>query len=251
MLIVLLPHSQRLPPGTGRRQHRWVGEPSHVREDQLVDPTLRFQAMTSDAMSKRHRYPSNRLWLAPARHFELGGASNIKVMIVRPREESDSDRLLDIAQRVHAIDVYPPYFPDLDFRVLLFGHAVLGAWVCEIDEHVMGQVALHPHTGKQAMELAASSLDVGTERLGIVARLIVSPECRRNGVGRTLLERAATEAVTRGLYPMLDVATHLQPAIDLYEHCSWLRAGQVSTEFADGTALDEFVYLAPPALRPG
>ncbi len=100
------------------------------------------------------------------------------------------------------------------------------------------------------MECAASSLGVPTEKLGIVARLLVSPDRRRRGIGQTLLHAAATEAVTRGLYPMLDVATHLQSAVDLYEHCAWVRAGQVATHFADGTTLHEFVYLAPPALRP-
>jgi GNAT superfamily N-acetyltransferase len=158
--------------------------------------------------------------------------------------------LLAIARRVHRTDGYPPYFPHLDFQILLFGHEALGAWVCEMDGQVLGQVALHPHTGMLAMELAASRLDVAPEMLGVVARLIVSPERRRRGVGQTLLEKAATEAATRGLHPVLDVATHLQPAIDLYEHCSWVRAGKVSTQFADGRTLDEFVYLAPPALRP-
>jgi GNAT superfamily N-acetyltransferase len=170
-------------------------------------------------------------------------------MFVRPREDVDSEPLLAIAQRVHNVDGYPPYFPHLDFQILLFGHETLGAWVCETQGEVIGQVALHPHTGMRAMELAASSLAVHTEKLGVVARLIVSPEHRRKGIGQTLLERAATEAVTRGLYPMLDVATHLRSAVDLYEHCSWLRAGKVSRQFADGTTLDEFVYLGPPALR--
>jgi len=171
-------------------------------------------------------------------------------MLVRPREESDSERLLAIARQVHAMDGYPPYFPGLDFGVVLFGHEALGAWVCEADDEIVGQVALHRHTGERAMAMAASALRVGTDELGVVARLIVAPECRRRGVGQALLHQAASEAVARDLYPMLDVASHLRPAIDLYERCGWLRAGEVSVSFADGTTLDEFVYLAPEGLRP-
>jgi len=172
-------------------------------------------------------------------------------MSVRPRRESDSGRLLGVARRVHATDGYPPYFPALDFDALLFGHPKLDAWVCEVDEQIVGQVALHPHTGERAMALAASALGVSTDRLGVVARLMVDPDCRRRGVGKALLEEAASGAVARGLFPMLDVATRLQPAIGLYERCGWRRAGEVSLHFADGTTLDEFVYLAPPALGPG
>ena len=97
------------------------------------------------------------------------------------------------------------------------------------------------------MELAACSLSVPPEALGVVARLLGAPEFRRRGVGQLLLETAAGEAVVVGRHPMLDVATHLRPAIELYERCGWRRAGQVSTRFADGAVLDEYVYLAPPA----
>jgi GNAT superfamily N-acetyltransferase len=100
------------------------------------------------------------------------------------------------------------------------------------------------------MALAASVLGVTTDLIGVVARLMVCPDRRRMGVGRALLERAASEATERGLYPMLDVATHFQPAIDLYDRSGWLCAGKVTAVFRDATTLDEFVYLAPAALRP-
>ncbi len=70
------------------------------------------------------------------------------------------------------------------------------------------------------------------------------------GVGRTLLERAATEATAKGLYPILDVANQMQSAVALYERSGWVRAGEVSAEFAGGTSLEELVYLAPASLRP-
>ena len=171
-------------------------------------------------------------------------------MIVRPRRESDARGLVAIARIVHAADGYPPYLPGGNFKILLFEHETLGAWVVEIDGRVVGQVALHARTGQRAMDLAISVLGVPPERLGVVARLLVAPRCRRMGVGRALLETAAGAAAARNLYPILDVAKHLQSAIALYERYEWVCAGEVLVDFPDGTTLKEFVYLAPPSLRP-
>jgi GNAT superfamily N-acetyltransferase len=171
-------------------------------------------------------------------------------MLVRPRQESDADGLIAIAKLVHEQDGYPPYLPGGDFEALLFERETLDAWVVDIDDHVVGQVALHPRTGRRAMELAEEALGVPAERLGVVARLFVTPPCRGMGVGRALLETAAGEATARGLHPILDVATHLQDAVRLYERCGWVRAGEVTLQFPDGTTLNEFVYLASPLFHP-
>ena len=53
------------------------------------------------------------------------------------------------------------------------------------------------------------------------------------------------EAHSRGLWPILDVVMYQQAAIALYEKCGWKRAGQVTSRYGDGVALDEFVYLGP------
>ena len=68
-------------------------------------------------------------------------------------------------------------------------------------------------------------------------------------MGERLLETASREAVARGLWPVLDVATQLRGAIRLYERCGWSRAGEVTVDLRRGFTLDEFVYLGP--LGPG
>ena len=171
-------------------------------------------------------------------------------MKVRQRCELDTESLLAIGEQVHTSDRYPPYLPNREFRPFLFDDQALGAWVAEIDGRVVGQVALHRRTGARAMRLAAEALDSREDDLGVVARLLVAPESRRQGIGQTLLETAASEAAALGLHPMLDVATHLEAAIDLYERCGWLRTGEVLHEFPDGKTIAVFVYLAPPALQP-
>ena len=85
------------------------------------------------------------------------------------------------------------------------------------------------------------------DRLAVIARLMVAPGVRRAGLGRALLEVAATEAATVGRTPILDVVIDHTAAIELYERCGWSRAGRVVARFEDGSSLDEFVYLCPGA----
>jgi GNAT superfamily N-acetyltransferase len=63
-------------------------------------------------------------------------------------------------------------------------------------------------------------------------------------VGRALLEVATQKARTLGRWPVLDVSDQFQPAVALYEHSGWVRAGQVHLEFG-GLAIEERVYLGP------
>jgi putative acetyltransferase len=171
-------------------------------------------------------------------------------VFIRARRDADADALLRIAERAHTVDGYPPYLPNGDFRDFLFAHETLGAWVVEVEGEPVGQVALHLRTSGTAMAKAAEALQAQVEQLGVVARLVVSPNHRHRGAGRALLETAARAAFNRGLFPVLDVATHLDAAVGLYERCGWIRVGEVEVAFTTGETLKEFVYLAPTSLRP-
>jgi len=125
----------------------------------------------------------------------------------------------------------------------------LAAWVAEQAGDIVGHVALHRRTIDPVLALAGQALQQPVERLGVVARLFVGLSARRSGTGRALLEMASADAVARGLWPILDVATNLHAAIGLYETCGWTRLGAVTVRFADSWSLDEYVYLGP--LSPG
>jgi GNAT superfamily N-acetyltransferase len=94
------------------------------------------------------------------------------------------------------------------------------------------------------MALAGKVLDKPAEALAVVARLFVAPGHRGKGTGARLLHTAAVAAAERGLAPILDVATHFNPAIALYEKHGWHRVGSVTVTFRDGD-LHEFVYVGP------
>ncbi|CAN5296759.1 hypothetical protein BH20ACT3_BH20ACT3_07090 [soil metagenome] len=165
-------------------------------------------------------------------------------MRVRGRTDDDLDACERLAGVVHRVDGYPVYLPD-DLRSFIATPDAHAAWMAEHHGEGVGHVALHPRSSEVVMALASEVTGRPPERLGVVARLLVDPAARGLGVGRALLAAATDGAGERGLWPVLDVATHYGPALRLYEACDWVRAGQVTVTFRHGGTLDEYVYLGP------
>jgi GNAT superfamily N-acetyltransferase len=153
------------------------------------------------------------------------------------------DACVRLAEVVHERDGYPAYLAT-DLRTFLSAPDALAAWVAEAEGQIIGHVALHGRTIPAAMSIATDALTCPADQLGVVARLLVCPDVRRRGVGRALLEVATQEARTLGRWPVLDVSDQFEPAVALYEHSGWVRAGQVHLEL-DGQAIEELVYLGP------
>jgi GNAT superfamily N-acetyltransferase len=164
--------------------------------------------------------------------------------MVRPRTDDDMDACVRMATIIHDLDGYPTRRP-IDLREFLASADALGAWVAERDGQVVGHVALHRHSTPEVIAMASKALIRPVDRLGFVARLLVSPDARREKIGRTLLDAASSEATSRRLWPILDVVTTFEAAVKLYESCGWVRAGQVTFRFHDGGSVEEFVYLGP------
>ena len=164
---------------------------------------------------------------------------------VRPRGDDDLDACAALARATHLYDGYPAYVKDGDFRAFITRPGALAAWVAEIDEHVVGHVALHARTTEPAMNLATARLDLPAEQLGVVARLMIAPDARHRGIAHILLRIATEEARARNLTPMLDVVTRHTAAIALYERAGWRRLGTVAFTMPDGSELEEYVYCAP------
>jgi ribosomal protein S18 acetylase RimI-like enzyme len=156
------------------------------------------------------------------------------------------DECVRIAAAVQQTDGYPGR-PPLDLRAFLDATDALSAWVAECDGGIAGHVAVHRESLPVVMATAAAHLNLEPNELAVVARLIVDPAMRRLGIGRALLEAGAGAARQRGLYPVLDVATHYAAAIALYDSCGWRNAGEVTMVFGDGAELQSYVYVAPPS----
>jgi GNAT superfamily N-acetyltransferase len=134
--------------------------------------------------------------------------------------------------------------PD-DLWSFLSHPSALGIWVAELEGRIVGHVALHASSMPGVVALASESLGVPPERLGVVARLMVSPLARRMGIGQLLLEWATREALERELWPVLDVVTDHAAGIALYERAGWRKTGVVTSELSTGKSFDEIVYLSP------
>lgn len=169
-------------------------------------------------------------------------------VLIRPRTDADVARCARLARHVHTLDGYPAYLPDDDLTAFVVTPGALGAWVAELRSSVAGHVALHPRSSDAVMAMASENLGAPPQRLAVVARLLVGPGFRGQGIGRLLLRAASEEAWARGLWPVLDVAEALRGAIALYESCGWVRVGEVKVPLPDERDLEEFVYVAPPSV---
>lgn len=169
---------------------------------------------------------------------------------VRARVEADLAPLGALAREVHRRDGYPPYLPGSDFRRFLAGDESLGAWVAVESDTLVGHIALHRRSSKAVMSLAAEALGADAAAMAVVARLLVRPGRRRQGIGQLLLSEATGEAVRLGCHPILDVATQFSAAIALYEAAGWQRLGTVIVPLGD-IKLGEHVYSYTGPGRPG
>lgn len=171
-------------------------------------------------------------------------------MHVRQRRESDLPACVRVAAAVRDLDGYPVNLPGGDYLRFLASDEALGAWVAEEDGVLVGHVALHRRSSAPVLDLASRALGLSADRLAVVARLMVEPSRRGNGIGRALLEIATDGSWERGLWPVLDVVGDAA-AIALYERCGWTRAGEVTVTFGSGVTVDEVVFLGPARRRGG
>lgn len=167
-------------------------------------------------------------------------------MRIRPREAADRPACLDLLTRVHARDGYPRHLPRSPEVFLFAGHET-SSWVCEIDGQVVGHVALHAAGSDPALELAQQATGLPASRLAVIARLLVSPDHRRRGVGRALLDHATRHAANNGQRAVLDVVTDAagEPAAALYQQAGWRIAGRTTFHFRSGATLPVAVWLSP------
>jgi GNAT superfamily N-acetyltransferase len=153
--------------------------------------------------------------------------------------------LLSLASAAHERDGYPPSMPDDDLLSFLVSNIALAAWVAIDQGEVIGHVALHPAATTSVVDLAAGQLGRSHDEIGVVSRLLVASERRREGLGTCLVGLATSECRRLGLIPILDVGDGLDAAIALYEKLRWRRLGHVEVRLPTGIRVGEYVYTAP------
>lgn len=142
------------------------------------------------------------------------------------------------------VDGYPVYLPGDDAVAFLIEPGAMGGWVAVDADGVCGHVALHPPRSDVAAT-ASRALGLEPGDLAVVARLLVGPARRRQGIGRRLLYWAWAEAASRERWPILDVMAEHGAAIGLYEDSGWRPIGTVEVRLAGGVVRTEMLYAAP------
>jgi len=153
---------------------------------------------------------------------------------------------LQLMRDVHAHDGYPMDWPNNPGRFTTPPYE-RGAWVGVQVGRVVGHVALHADDRDPVLDSARRATGLSAEHIAVVARLLVSPMARHEGIEKALMTRATTEAHLHGLRPVLDVAKHYDAAIALFEACGWTRADDLTLRLRTGLILDSWLYIGPAA----
>ena len=165
---------------------------------------------------------------------------------IRPRTDTDLEACVRVLATVHERNAYPLNWPQ-DPPTWLTPPSLLAAWVAEGEEDegenegIIGHIVLsHSEEGD-----AAAALWTGGPT-AVINRLYVDPAARGRGVGAALMTRAVTDANSRALHPVLDVASTDTAAAALYERLGWtLLAAEVEQEWGPGQRVKVRCYAAP------
>lgn len=164
-------------------------------------------------------------------------------MIIRPRTSADVPGCVALMDLTHAEDGYPRYHHD--WSVFLASPSKAAAWVAERDGEIVGHVAVHRSGDEPTFPLAQQATGRPPERLAVLARLMISPRARRQGLARRLIETATAYAAQHDLRLVLDVLQETGDAIALYEGLGWRRLGELILPLDDWPELQLWVYLSP------
>src|ERR1700733_3294123 len=163
--------------------------------------------------------------------------------MVRTRRSEDLDRCVALLREVHDADRYPTVWP-ADPAGWLAGRRLLGAWVAEENDALVGHLALLGTDAARAHSQWCEALQLPVERLAVVSRLFVSPDARGRGIAGALLRRAEERARAAGLGLGLDVAAHNGAAIAFYARRGWRRVGTAELALgAEPWALDVVLFV--------
>ncbi|MFJ9944074.1 GNAT family N-acetyltransferase [Streptomyces erythrochromogenes] len=164
---------------------------------------------------------------------------------VRHRTTPDLSPCARALAEVHEHDGYPvnwPAAPD----TWLTPPSLLDAWVAERHGHIAGHIVLsRSGPGDAAPALWSARTGASPDATAVINRLFVAPSARGHHLGAALMARAATEARSRGLHPVLDVLASDTAAAALYERLGWHLLGTVEQDWSPTRTVTVRCYAAP------
>lgn len=164
--------------------------------------------------------------------------------LVRPRESTDIAAAASALVAVHRTDGYPVEGVARP-EEWLSPEGLLSAWVAVADDRIVGHVAVTRPAEEEAVTLWTEHNATAPGNVGVLARLFVLPEVRKQSVGEHLVRAAVEYAGRRSLRLVLDVMAKDRSAIRLYERLGWQQIGNITHHFGQGQRLDAWAYVSP------
>ncbi len=168
-------------------------------------------------------------------------------IVVRPREDDDLPRLLEILQRSHELAGYPVRASVVRAEWLA-PTTELSSAVAVHDGRVVGHVALHPAAGRGrdageqvAAERWSAATGAPVERLAVLSRLVTDGAVR--GAGLALLDHAVRTAASLRRVPVLLVSPDADARWFYLRH-GWREVGTARQQWGEHTVDAVLMVLA-------
>ncbi|MFJ3591198.1 GNAT family N-acetyltransferase [Streptomyces sp. NPDC090231] len=164
--------------------------------------------------------------------------------VVRLLEDADVPGAAAALVEVHATDGYPVEGvaqPEAWIRPA----GVVRAWVAEVDQQIVGHVAIMRPEAERAVSLWQQQTGESEDSIAVLARLFVVRSVRKQAVGEGLMRAAMDYAKAHDFHLVLDVLTKDASAIRLYERLGWRFIGDASHRFGAHEQAPAKCYVWP------
>lgn len=171
---------------------------------------------------------------------------------IRPRRDADIPRLIGILDRQQAETQYPLRWPwPGDLGQFLRRPSEVEAWVAEIDDRVVGHVALQRVADDELGEMWAGAHGVPISELLCVSVLFADRRLARRGIGSALLAQATRHAQAAGAALVLDVVAGHHEPLNLYLREGWVEVGRARPDWLPSSDEPVHVMILPDIASTG
>ncbi|GAA1760878.1 GNAT family N-acetyltransferase [Nocardioides hankookensis] len=150
-------------------------------------------------------------------------------VLVRERRPDDLPALVEVLVEQQPSSQYPIRWPlPIPVEDFLVRPGEERAWVAEVDDRVVGHVAVYELGGPLRDDFVRGA---GRDDLAELAVLFVALDVIGTGVGGRLIDTAVDWIRSTGRIPVLDVVPVHDRALRVYEHRGWRVIGEARPEF--------------------
>lgn len=169
-------------------------------------------------------------------------------LVIRERQDRDLPALAELLGRQQPQTRYPFVWPfPRPIEEFLKRPTELRAWVAELDEEIVGHVAVESVDDDAIGRSWAAAHGVGLAELRCVSVFFSDINRAGQGIGSRLLATATDFAQLEG-YPVLDVVAAHETPVNLYLRRGWQIIETTQAPWHPGTDLPIHLMILPSAV---